>query len=121
MKILKITLYVFIGVLGIISLLLLCFHTVITSITALATFHFDIQILLFILISIFLLTCFLCLFFIKIKSRIKIPLLILLLLLQAGYITYSFFIPSVNKITNIERCVDADGTWDYVNKKCEHD
>lgn len=121
MKIMKIIMYVCIACLGVISLLLLGLHTVVTSVTAIATFHFDIQILLFILISIFLLTCFVCLFFIKIKSRIKIPLLITLLLLQIGFITHSFIIPSVDKLTNIERCVDAGGNWDNINKKCLED
>jgi len=57
----------------------------------------------------------------KIKSRIKVPLLLLLLLLQAGYTAYSFFIPSVNSITGLERCIDADGIWDSVSKKCEYE
>ena len=51
-------------------------------------------------------------------SPIKIPLLLILLIIQVIFFRFSFYIPSIDKVEGIQRCVDFGSIWDDTTNKC---
>lgn len=118
-KIRKIITYVLLILLFLVNLIILGFHCSIITITSIITQNFDIQVLLFGIVTLGLLISFVFLFFIKSLNKIRIPLLLVLLILQIIDFRFSFYIPSVNKAIEIEACLDRGYCWDYIRNKCE--
>lgn len=67
---------------------------------------FDIQIVLYTILSVALIIGFWSLIFIKIKLIFKVLIFLLLLIIQLNYLEISMFIPSVKKIFDMELCID---------------
>ena len=92
----------------IICFIVLFFHVGIITTNALFTKLFNVQILLFLLCLIILTLLFIYIFLFKLPNRTKIILLLILFILQIFYLKTSFSIPNVNKIIEIQKCIDTN-------------
>lgn len=110
--------YILLMLLFLVNLVILGFHCSSIALTSIITLNFDIQIFLFLFILL-LLASFLSIFFIKSLNKYKIPLLLLLIILQMIYFKFSFFIPTVNKVIEIEACIESGNIWDDTNNTCK--
>lgn len=117
-KIVQITTNVILIILFLINLVILGFHGSIIVISSVITSNFDIQILLFLLLILMLFGSFIYVFLTKSLNKFKIPLLLILLIIQLIFFRFSFYIPSVDKVLGIQRCVDFGGIWDETTNKC---
>lgn len=121
-KILKKIFYILIGISGAIGTIIVSSHIFFTLLNSIFGKNFDYQILLLLFGAIIIITTFWGLFLVKIKTMIKIPILIILLFLQFSFIEVSVKLPSVNKIVDINLCIDRGYCWDSVHNRCEmHD
>ena len=92
----------------IICFIVLFFHAGIITTNALFVKLFNVQILLFLLCLIILTLLFIYIFLFKLPNRTKIILLLILFILQIFYLKTSFSIPTVNKIIEIQKCIDTN-------------
>ena len=90
------------------------FHGSIIALTSIITENFDVQIFIFLLSILILLGSFIYVFWAKSLNKIKIPLLLILLILQVIFFKFSFYIPTVDKVVGIQRCVEFGGIWSDV-------
>ena len=108
-----------ISIIGILSIsLFILFHVFLISLTALTTNNFDWQILGFIILSVSIIMFWILLFKLKIRLFIKFLVFIFLGIITMNYMFISLLIPSVNKIIEIQYCIDRGGTWDDTCDKC---
>ena len=105
-------------ILFLINFLILGFHGSIITITSIITSNFDVQIFLFLLMILILLGSFIYAFLTKSLNKFKIPLLLILLVLQVVFFRFSFYIPTVDKVVGIQRCIDIGDIWDDATNKC---
>lgn len=117
-KTVKITIYVILIILFLVNLLILGFHSSIITLTSIITENFDIQIFIFLLSILILLGSFIYVFWAKSLNKFKIPLLLILLILQVIFFKFSFYIPIVNKVVGIQRCIDFGGVWNDATNEC---
>ncbi len=117
-KIAQLILYIVLILLFLVNLVILGFQCSSITLTSIITLNFDLQIFLFLFILLLLLTSFLSIFFIKSLNKYKIPLLLLLIILQMIYFKFSLYIPTVNKVIEIEACIESGNLWDYTNNTC---
>ena len=117
-RIIQITTYVILVILFLINFLILGFHGSIITLTSIITSNFDVQIFLFLLIILILLGSFIYAFLTKSLNKFKIPLLLILLVLQVVFFRFSFYIPTVDKVVGIQRCIDIGDIWDDATNKC---
>lgn len=92
----------------IICFIVLFFHAGIITMNAIFARVFDKQILLFLLCLIILISLFIGIFLFKLSDRKKVILLLLLFILQILYLETSFSIPTINKIIEIQKCIDTN-------------
>ena len=97
---------------------ILIFYVAITTITAFVTGNLDIQIVIFILLTVILIAVFAGILFCKKLNAVKNVFIFFIFLLQCLFIKYSLFIPTVNKIINIQYCLDKGYAWDEVKNEC---
>ncbi|MFA6989821.1 MAG: hypothetical protein WC197_07110 [Candidatus Gastranaerophilaceae bacterium] len=69
---------------------------------------FDSQIILYIILSFTLVIGFWSLIFVKIKPPFKILIFLLLLIVQLNYLKLAILLPSVEKIFDMELCIDIN-------------
>lgn len=117
-KMVQITVYVILSVLFLVNFAILGFHASMIALTSIITKIFDVQIFLFLLSILALLGSFIYVFWAKSLKKIKIPLLLILLIIQVIFFRFSFYIPSIDKVEGIQRCVDFGGIWDDTTNKC---
>lgn len=117
-KIVQILTYVILAILFLVNFAILVFHGSIIALTSIITENFDVQIFLFLLLTLILLVSFIYVFGAKLSNKFKIPLLLILLILQVIFFKFSFYIPSIDKVEGIQRCVDFGGIWDDTTNKC---
>jgi len=117
-SLIKIPIYAVLVILFFINLVALGFHAASIVLTAVVTFHFDMQVVLFLILLSVLILSFVWVFFIKMQTKIKVPLLLILVIVQIIYFKCSCYIPTVGKHINIESCIDAGHIWDEANDKC---
>ena len=101
-----------------ISTFILVFYATITVITAFVTNNLDIQIFAFLLLALVLIVAFVGILFYKKSNSLKSIFIFLIFLLQCSFIKYSLLIPTVNKIINIQYCIDKGYVWDEVKNEC---
>ena len=118
-KIINIFVFSIIMLINLLFLIFMCFHVGIVSLTAFITQNVDIQILFFAIFSVFLGIIFIILIFYKMNLLNKNILMLLFLILQFGFIFFSLKLPSINKINQIDSCLDRGYCWDYIRNKCE--
>ncbi len=111
-EIIEIIVFLVITLANLIFLLFMCFHVGIVSLTAFITQNVDIQILFFAIFSVFIGISFVILTFYKIKLSNKIILMFIFLILQFCFIHFSSKLPSVNKMIEIDSCVDTGNCID---------
>lgn len=117
-KIFQIITYVIWAILFLVNSAILGFHGSIIALTSIITENFDVQIFLFLLLTLILLVSFVYVFWAKLSNKFKIPLLLILLILQVIFFKFSFYIPTVDKVVGIQRCVDFGGVWNDVTNEC---
>ena len=111
-KIINIFVFSIIMLINLLFLIFMCFHVGIVSLTAFITQNVDIQILFFAIFSVFIGISFVILTFYKIKLSNKIILMFIFLILQFCFIHFSSKLPSVNKMIEIDSCVDTGNCID---------
>ena len=117
-KIFQIITYVIWAILFLVNSAILGFHGSIIALTSIITENFDVQIFLFLLLTLILLVSFVYVFCAKLSNKFKIPLLLILLILQVIFFKFSFYIPTVDKVVGIQRCVDFGGVWNDARNEC---
>ena len=117
-KIVQIITYVILAILFLVNFAILGFHASIIALTSIITENFDIQIFIFLLSILILLGSFIYVFWAKSLNKFKIPLLLILLILQVIFLKFSFYIPTVDRVVGIQRCVDIGGVWDDAMNMC---
>ncbi len=117
-KIFQIITYVILAILFLVNSAILGFHGSIIALTSIITENFDVQIFLFLLLTLILLVSFIYVFWAKLSNKFKIPLLLILLILQVIFFKFSFYIPTVDKVVGIQRCVDFGGVWNDAANEC---
>ncbi len=117
-KIVQILTYVILAILFLVNFAILVFHGSIIALTSIITENFDVQIFLFLLLTLILLVSFIYVFWAKLSNKFKIPLLLILLILQVIFFKFSFYIPTVDKVVGIQRCVDFGGVWNDSTNEC---
>lgn len=114
----RIIIYVFLILVFLVNSVIFGFYCSIITFTSIITLNFDIQIFLF-LIVLLLSIGFISLFFMKLINKFRILLLLVLIILQMIYFRISFYIPTVNKVMEIDACLDSGKLWDDINNTCE--
>ena len=117
-KIVQILTYVILAILFLVNFAILVFNGSIIALTSIITGNFDVQIFLFLLLTLILLVSFIYVFGAKLSNKFKIPLLLILLILQVIFFKFSFYIPTVDKVVGIQRCVDFGRVWNDATNKC---
>ena len=117
-KIFQIITYVILAILFLVNSAILGFHGLIIALTSIITENFDVQIFLFLLLTLILLVSFIYVFWAKLSNKFKIPLLLILLILQVIFFKFSFYIPTVDKVVGIQRCIDIGEVWDDTTNMC---
>lgn len=117
-KIVQILTYVILAILFLVNFAILGFHASIIALTSIITENFDLQIFLFLFLTLILLVSFIYVFRAKLSNKFKIPLLLILLILQVIFFKFSFYIPNVDKVVGIQRCVDFGGVWNDATNEC---
>ena len=117
-KIVQILTYAILAILFLVNFAILGFHGSIIALTSIITENFDVQIFLFLLLTLILLVSFIYVFWAKTLNKFKIPLLLILLILQVIFFKFSFYIPTVDKVVGIQRCVDSGGVWNDATNEC---
>ena len=118
MKIVRIIAYTILILLFLMNLSVFGFHGSIIALTSSLTGNFDTQIFLYLTVSILLLGGFIALFFVKKINEFRLLLLLVLIILQIVYFKFSLYIPTVNKVLEIETCADIGGVWDNKTNNC---
>ena len=118
-EIIEIIVFLVITLANLICWLFMCFHVGIVSLTAIVTQNVDIQILFFAIFSVLLGINFIILIFYKMKLLNKNILMFLFLIFKFCFIFFSLKLPTINKINQIDSCVDKGYCWDYIRNKCE--
>lgn len=98
---------------------LILFHIAIIMTTAITTSNLDWQILFFVFLSLFIILGFWSLVRIQISFLLKIIIFVLLCIVVFNYVKLTSIIPTVNKVMNIEYCIDRGAFWNKENNTCE--
>ena len=101
-----------------ISTFVLTFHVLMITITAFYTNNANMQIYLFVLFSLIFILSFLSILFIKCSNKLKVIFLFVILVFECLFIKYSLSIPAVNKIVDIQYCIDKGDVWDKTKNEC---
>lgn len=117
-KIVQILTYVILAILFFVNSAILGFHGSIIALTSIITENFDVQIFIFLLSILILLGSFIYVFWAKSLNKFKMPLLLILLILQVIFFKFSFYIPTVDKVVGIQRCIDIGEVWDDTTNMC---
>lgn len=115
----RIIIYVFLILVFLVNSVIFGFYCSIITFTSIITLNFDIQIFLFLIVLLLLSIGFISLFFMKLINKFRILLLLVLIILQMIYFRISFYIPTVNKVMEIDACLDSGKLWDDINNTCE--
>mgnify|MGYP001026334928 CR=1 FL=1 len=118
-KIARIIIYVLLILVFLVNSVIFGFYCSIITFTSIITSNFDIQIFLYLIVLLLLTLGFISSFFMKSTNKFRILLLLVLIILQMVYFRISFYIPTVNKVIEIEACLDSGKLWNDVNNTCE--
>lgn len=99
--------------------ILILFNVAIIIMTAITTVNLDWQILFFVVLSLFIIFGFWSLVKIPISFLLKFIIVVLLSVVVLNYVKLTSIIPTVNKVMNIEYCIDKGNFWNKENNTCE--
>lgn len=99
--------------------IIILFHVAIIMTTAITTSNLDWQILFFVFLSLFIIFGFWSLVKVQISFLLKFIIFVLLSVVVLNYVKLTSIIPTVNKVMNIEYCIDRGYFWNRENNTCE--
>ena len=94
-------------------------HIGIVSFAAVVFKLFDVQVFLYLLIWLFLISCLWKINFAKIQLLNKILIIVAIIAVAFSHPIIIKAFPSVESIIEIDYCLDKGGTWDNNKNKCQ--